>query len=162
MRKKGEKGQAILLAVVALSVLLLGGLGFALDGASLYSHQQMLQAAADAGAMAGAMSILAGTNTGTNNFTTGGVGSSFTCSAHPAYSPCRYTNLNGVATSETVTVDLPSSIAGVSLSPSFTTPAVRVTITRSVQTTLITGQVHEHGPARVGGRGAGGVHLDAS
>src|ERR1700739_1304708 len=61
--RNNEKGQALLLVVVALGVFLLGAIGLALDGAQLYAHRQMAQAAADAAAQAGLFSIFAGTVT---------------------------------------------------------------------------------------------------
>ena len=54
-KRKAEKGQAILLVVVAMAIVLVGGLGLAIDGSQLYAHSQMAQAAADAAALAGAM-----------------------------------------------------------------------------------------------------------
>ena len=47
---------------------LIGALGLAIDGAQLYGHRQMAQAAADAAAQAGILSIFDGTNVGTNAF----------------------------------------------------------------------------------------------
>ena len=67
-----EDGQSILLVVVAMSVFLIGALGLAIDGAQMYAHRQMAQAAADAAAQAGMMSIFRGTNaTATFPFGTG-------------------------------------------------------------------------------------------
>ena len=57
-----EDGQAVILVVVAMSVLLIGALGLAIDGGQMYAQRQMAQAAADAAAQAGIMSIFTGTN----------------------------------------------------------------------------------------------------
>jgi len=38
--------------VVAMSILLIGALGLAIDGGQMYAHRQMAQAAADAAAQA--------------------------------------------------------------------------------------------------------------
>ncbi|HVO97184.1 MAG TPA: pilus assembly protein TadG-related protein, partial [Bryobacteraceae bacterium] len=56
-RRKHEAGQAILLVVLAMSIVLLGSLGFVIDGSHLYAQRVMAQAAADAAAQAGIMSI---------------------------------------------------------------------------------------------------------
>src|SRR3954452_20532532 len=69
-RRSGERGQAILLVVLGMSIFVLGAIGLAIDGSHLYAQRQMAQAAADAAAQAGIMSIFDGTNgTGTHAFT---------------------------------------------------------------------------------------------
>ncbi len=134
-----ERGQAIVLAQVALSLFLLGALGFGLDGAQLFAQRQMAQTAADAAAQAAVMSILRGTNsTSTNPFSTA---SSFTCAVPPAAldlrTPCVYAQDNGFGTSaDTVVVSFPASISGVTLA-NVATPAVTVTVQRVVTTGLI-------------------------
>src|SRR5438270_10282501 len=87
-----NRGQAILLVVVAMSLVLLGGLGLAIDGSQYYTQRTMAQAAADAAAEAGVMSIFNATNTGgTAAFST----SDFTCTTTAASTPCVYARLNG-------------------------------------------------------------------
>src|SRR5919197_543294 len=104
---KAEKGQAILLVVVAMGILLVGALGLAIDGSQLYAHSQMAQAAADAAAMAGITSMYQGVNNPATNPTTGfATGATFTCSTTDTRLPCRYARMNGFGstTADTVTV----------------------------------------------------------
>src|SRR5688572_12645100 len=91
MRKKRESGQAIILVVLAVGLLLMGSLGLAIDAGTLYGHRQMAQVAADAAAEAGILSIFGGTNTGANAFGD----APFTCTVGTdARSPCAYARLN--------------------------------------------------------------------
>ncbi|MEO5926631.1 MAG: pilus assembly protein TadG-related protein [Bryobacteraceae bacterium] len=135
-RVRREKGQAIILFVVAMGIVLIGALGLAIDGSQLYAHRQMLQAAADSGAQAGVMSVFNKTNTGTNDFGTGG---SFTCSTTDDRTPCYYARRNGVGTTadDAVFVDFPTSAPGVNLSSTDTPNLVRVTVTRTVHNGII-------------------------
>jgi hypothetical protein len=146
MRRRKQSGQAILLVVVASGILLVGAMGLAVDGATLYAHRQMAQSAADAAAQAAIMSIFSGTDTVT---TTG----SYTCPSSLAGSPatyaaCQYASKNGFSSSE-VSVSYckngaascvtfgSSADSGVTLSPDFSPAAAHVAITRQVATTLI-------------------------
>jgi len=134
-RRESERGQAILLVVVAMGIVLLGALGFAIDGSQLFAQRRMAQAAADAAAQAGIMSMLNGTNlAGPHRFDTG---SSFTCASADDRTPCYFaqnSNLNGFgASSDTVTVDFPASVPGVANGISF----IKVTVQRTVPTTLM-------------------------
>lgn len=139
MRKNSEKGQAILLAVVAMGIFLVGALGLAIDGAHLYGHRQMAQSAADAAAQAGILSIFNGTNTGTNAFGS----ATHTCSTTDPITPCAYARNNGFgATAEdVVTVDFPSAAAigldPASLATGSSPNILRVTITRNVTNGII-------------------------
>ena len=74
-RRSRQGGQAILIAVVATGLVMIGAMGLAIDTGQLYGHRQMAQAAADAAAEAAILSIYAGTNVGGNAFGS----SSFTC-----------------------------------------------------------------------------------
>src|SRR6266487_2940266 len=98
MRRKNEKGQAILLVVAVMGLFLMGALGLAIDGARLYGHRGMAQVAADAAAQAAILSIFNGTNVGANDFaaTTTYTGN---CTTYPAITPCRYALKNGFGTS---------------------------------------------------------------
>lgn len=60
MKSNHEKGQAILLVVVAMGIFLIGALGLAIDVSQLFAHQQMAQVAADAAAQAAMLSIFQG------------------------------------------------------------------------------------------------------
>jgi hypothetical protein len=134
-----KSGQAVVLVVAAAGIFMLGALGLAIDGAQMYAHRQMAQAAADAAAQAAMMSILRGTNsTSAHPFSTA---ASFTCSVPPAAldlrTPCVYAQLNGFGTAaDTVTVSFPATITGVTLAL-VTTPAVTVTVSRVVNTDLM-------------------------
>lgn len=135
----GEKGQAILLLVVALSLFLIGALGLAVDGGQMYAHRQMAQTAADAAAEAGIMSIFGGTNaTAPSPFATGTPPSAFTCSTTDGRTPCVYARRNGFggSASDTVAVSFPASVPGVTLSTD-PVPAIRVSVTRTLNTGLI-------------------------
>src|SRR6478609_2824327 len=135
---KGQKGQAILLIVVAMGIVVLGALGLAVDGSQYYTQRTMAQAAADAAAEAGIMSIFNGTNTaGSAQFATN---ASITCSGSYAQTPCAYAKLNGFGTADdTVLVEFNPTVTapGVSLSLSDPTRLVRVTITRTMQTSFM-------------------------
>jgi hypothetical protein len=138
MTRKFQKGQSVLLLILALGVFLIGGLGLAIDGSHLYAQRQMAQAAADAAAQAGIMSIFNETNTGANAF-----GSARrVCSIGDSITPCRYAALNGFGTTavDTVTLDFPASTtapAGVPLSATDPVNFIKVTVSRNVNTTLI-------------------------
>src|SRR5450759_367788 len=139
MRRENESGQAILLVVVAMGLFLVGAMGLAIDGASLYGHIQMAQTAADAAAEASVLSILNRTNTSaySNDFTTGGA---FRCdAAKAAWTPCLYASKNRFSpTSDKIDVAFPGSTPGVSgLAGSFTPNLVKVTVTRTVSATLM-------------------------
>ena len=150
MKRKGENGQATLMVLLATSVLLVGALGLAIDGAQLYSHRQMAQAAADAAAQAGIMTYFSGTNTSTNSPPSGG--SSYTCiasdvSTTPYKTACKYAAANGFSAgtgSDTVVLQYgndasASKPAGVALSPASSDPVswMKVTVSRDVKTTLM-------------------------
>jgi Flp pilus assembly protein TadG len=139
MRFKDEDGQAIILVAVAMSIFLIGAIGLAVDGSNLYTQRQQAQAAADAAAQAGIMSIFDSTNsTGTAGFTTTGP---FTCTTTDTKTPCVYASNNGFGgtSSDTVTVSFPADTAapGVSFSGAFPTNLIQVSVSRSVNTTLM-------------------------
>jgi hypothetical protein len=135
MRNSSQKGQAIILVLVALSLFMLGAVGLGVDGANLYSHRQMAQNAADAAAQAGVMSLFNKTNTGANAFG----GAAFTCTTSDVRTPCYYARANGFGSTamDSVYVDFPGSAPGVSLSPTDNPALIRVSITRNLQTGLI-------------------------
>jgi hypothetical protein len=136
----GEKGQALVLVVVGFGLFMFAAMGLGIDGAQLYAHRQMAQAAADAAAQAAMMSILRGTNsTSTHPFSTA---AAFTCTVPPATldlrTPCVYAQYNGFGTStDTVIVSFPGTVSGVTLSAASPTPAVAVSVQRVVAAGLI-------------------------
>ena len=142
-KSRREKGQALPLLILALGLLLLGGLGLAIDGANLYAEGQMAQVAADAAATAGAMSLLQGVDVSgkTTYFRRLRLGSRV---RQQKKLPCQYARLNGFGASadDTVFVDfrpvtrqLPAAIRARFLRP--TVNQIRVTITRSVNNSFI-------------------------
>jgi hypothetical protein len=140
MLRKGQEGQAVLLVVLALGVILCGVLGLAIDGAHIYAQFQLAQCAADAAAEAAALSIFHGTNvTGAHPFATVTPASSFVCTAptNNLTTPCVYAQLNGFGTSDTVTVSFPTTVSGVTTLSSNSVPAVSVTVQRVVPATLM-------------------------
>ena len=135
-----REGQAVILVVVAMSILLIGALGLAIDGGQMYAHRQMAQAAADAAAQAGIMSIFDGTNaTSGHPFGTGTPPiASSVCTTTDARTPCVYARNNGFGgtSADTVTLSFPATVSGVTLS-SGNVPAFAVTVQRTLKTGLI-------------------------
>ena len=133
-------GQAVILVVVAMSILLIGALGLAIDGGQMYAHRQMAQAAADAAAQAGIMNILDGTNaTSAHPFGTGTPPiASSVCTTTDLRTPCVYARNNGFGgtAADTVTLSFPATVSGVGLS-SVSVPALAVTVQRTLKTGLI-------------------------
>ena len=129
--------------VLALGLLLLGGLGLAIDGGQLYFQSQMAQVAADAAATAGAMSMFQGVNI-VGKATYFSTVAGFTCGAGDKKLPCQFAQMNGFGTAnDTVTVDFPvCNVANpcgyqTTLSTSDSPNQIRVTITRSVTNSFI-------------------------
>ena len=133
MRRRGERGQALVMVAAALGIFLLGAVGLATDVGRLYAERQIAQSAADAGAQAGIMSIFNGTNTGPNAFG----GTAFTCGAGDARIPCAYARYNLIRNvpGDTISVEFPAagSVPGVPNSVSL----IRVTVQRQVGTTFM-------------------------
>jgi hypothetical protein len=133
-RNRRERGQAILLVQLSLSLLMFGALGLAVDGGQIFAHYQLAQTAADSAAQAAMMSIFDGTNaTSSHPFATGSPPASFTCTALDQRTPCIYGRSNGFGstTNDTVTVSFPSSVSGITLS-SDAVPAVKVVASRTL------------------------------
>src|ERR1051326_6352996 len=94
MRRKDESGQAILMVVLAIGILLLGAMGLAIDGAQIYSQHHMAQVAADAGAMAAIMSLFDKSNS--SGATTDFSAINFTCvNGTDTKLPCQYVRTDG-------------------------------------------------------------------
>ena len=134
-----ERGQASLVIIIFIAVLLLGVTGLATDYTQIWTHRQIAQGAADAACQAGAADLYlkaldpaAESNYGLDF---SWIGSSFDCSSIPGSPPCRYASLNGYSGSN-VAVSFPSTVAGApSLPPGFGTipyPYIKVTITDPV------------------------------
>jgi hypothetical protein len=138
MRTNGENGQAIILVVVAVGLVLMGALGLAVDASQYYGQRQMAQAAADAAAEAGILSIFDGTWSPTCS---GGSCTAFNCTnGSDSHTVCAYARMNDFGTSsssDTVAVDFPTSVTGATLSSDFTPAAVHVLISRPVNNTFM-------------------------
>src|SRR5437867_3919928 len=139
MKKRGQKGGVVILALLGLGLFMLGAIGLAIDTSYLYSHRQMAQVAADSAAQAAIMSVFDHTNVddGTCNNAFGS--SAFSCTANSdCRTPCRFARYNGFGVgADDVFVEFPAKVDGVSiLSKVDNPPVVRVTVTRAVQTWL--------------------------
>jgi Flp pilus assembly protein TadG len=139
MSRANQRGQAILLVVVAMGIFLIGALGLAIDGSQLYGQRQMAQTAADAAAQAGILSIFNGTNVGTNLFGS----TAHTCTTSDPITPCVHARRNGFGSTadDVVEIDFPSAatigLDPASLSSSDPVNVLRVTITRTIETGLL-------------------------
>src|SRR2546422_11714228 len=81
MRKhRREKGQSVILVLLALGLFLIGAVGLAVDASNMYSHRQMEQSAADAAAQAAIISVYDYTNTAAFDSSTAFGTVAFTCS----------------------------------------------------------------------------------
>src|SRR5437867_6699060 len=135
-RARPERGQAFLVIVVFIALLLLGVLGLGTDYAQIWAHRQIAQGAADAACQAAAADVFLNAvdpaAQGTYGLDFSWVGSPFDCTGKPNSSPCKYASINGYSGS-TVDVSFPSSLPGVPpLPPGFGTityPYVKVVIT---------------------------------
>ena len=128
--RNSEKGQALILTVLALGLVLIGAIGLAVDGAQIYAHREMAQAAADAAAEAEVMSIFQGTLTPTSATT-------FTCTTTDTRTACIYARNNGFGqtAADNISVSiLASPFNGVTGSADYAYPFVQVTILRTLQT----------------------------
>lgn len=97
---RSDAGQTMIFVLLALSIFLVGLVGFAVDMTNLWFHRQMAQGAADASCQAGAMDLLYSadevTLTGAGAFALPTSGSStVTCSPSTVDTPCAYARLNG-------------------------------------------------------------------
>ncbi len=112
-RALSQRGQAFLVIVVFVGVLLLAVMGLATDYSQIWAHRQMAQGAADAACMAGAADLfLKGTDpTAAADFPAldfTWIGSTFDCSAKPTSVPCKYASVNGYSGSN-VSVSFPAA-----------------------------------------------------
>ena len=130
-----NRGQALLLMILLMGVVFIGMLGFAIDMSRMYAQRQMAQAAADAAAQAAISSIKGGTNTGANAFGN----ATFTCATGSTLTPCAYASLNGFSAynGDTIKVDFPTSVGGVTISGSYSPAAARITLIRPAPTSLM-------------------------
>src|SRR5690348_15322843 len=140
MSRVKRRGQALILVVVAVGLVMAGALGFAVDTGTLYFHRQMAQGAADAAAMAGVMSMFNGTNAvgATGYFDTS---ASFTCAVNDSKIPCKYAGYHqfGGSSSDTITVSFPTTSSGYTgtLSTSDSPNQIKVLIERNVPNSFI-------------------------
>jgi hypothetical protein len=140
-RKPYERGQAVVLMILSLSIFVFAAMGLAIDGAQLYAQRQMAQRAADAAAQAGIVTIFDG---GSAIGTT-----AYYCTSTDATSPCTYSSKNGY-TAGTCTSSASASPGAdcikVDPNPGVTVPGtldpgtpneLQVTVTRAVPMTLM-------------------------
>lgn len=142
MVRRSEKGQAVLLVVISMSVFLFGALGMAVDGSQLFAQRQMAQMAADAAAQAGIVTIFNGSTViGT---------SSYWCTSANTTSPCTYAHKNNFTAGATacssgsdatpgndcIKVDPNPGVSVTGLDPG-TPNELQVTITRAVPMTVL-------------------------
>src|SRR6266849_847261 len=141
-RAFSQRGQAFLVIVIFVGVLLLAVMGLATDYAQIWAHRQMAQGAADAACQAAAADVfLKGTDpTASTDFPGhdfSWIGSTFDCSAKPNSVSCKYASFNGYSGSN-VSVSFTSSLPGVSGIPSgfptIANPYIKVTVTDPVAT----------------------------
>lgn len=141
-KQKGQSGQAVFFFILGLTFFLLGAVGLGIDGAHLYAQYQMAQAAADAAAEAGIMSLYDNTNLSSapHYFDTSSSGP-YTCAASAAGTPCYYAQtlngFNSTSTSDTVTYEPNPSGVSISNLSSDSVNRLRVTVSRTVPTTLM-------------------------
>jgi len=152
-RRRSERGQTVIIVVIALSFFLLGFAGLATDYSNLWFHRQAAQGAADAACQAGAMDMyqlqVIGSTPGVGNFDPGftpTIGAEVNCSASSNAIPCKYAALNGYdgaglsvgAASNEVKFSFPASITGVATPPAAQAPVpfMRVDITDRVRVLL--------------------------
>lgn len=132
--RESERGQVVILVVLAVAIFLLGFVGLATDYSSFWFQRQAIQGAADATCQSTAMDLLldaAGEPTGKANFTPG---TPFTCSSAPTAAPCvlaKYNGYDGAATGTTVSISFPSTVSGAGSPPAgVSVPYVKLDITR--------------------------------
>lgn len=139
-QNRRERGQVVIMLLLAMSIFIFGAIGLAIDGAHLYAQRQLAQTAADAAAQAAMMSIFAKTNIvgEATYFPT----SYFTCSGYPASTPCRYALHNGFDGTGTdiVALDFNSNCPAPGLESMLAVDPVNITcatVSRLVDTTLM-------------------------
>jgi Putative Flp pilus-assembly TadE/G-like len=138
-RCSAESGQTTILVILVLGLVLLGGLGLAIDFSNAHYHRQWAQAAADSACVAGAMDLLVnaqGNNLG--GFPAGSPPAQFTCADAPTSAVCQYAQLNGYdgsgrvagRASSDVLITFPGAVTGVTTPPASLapTPFIRVNV----------------------------------
>jgi Flp pilus assembly protein TadG len=140
--KERERGQAVMLVILSMSIFLFGALGMAIDGSQLYAQRQMAQVAADAAAQAGIVTIFNGsTAIGT---------SAYYCTSANTTSPCTYASKNNFTAGATactsgadatpgndcIKVDPNPGVTITGLDPG-TPNELQITITRAVSMTVL-------------------------
>ena len=134
--RQSERGQVVILVVLALAIFLLGFVGLATDYSAFWFERQSIQGAADATCQSTAMDLLlsaVGEPTGKANFT---LGTAFTCNSAPTAAPCviaKYNGYDGTVAGNTVSVSLPSNVTCAGAPPTgVSVPYVKLDITRQV------------------------------
>jgi hypothetical protein len=161
-RRSRENGQAAVFLMLAMGLFLIGGIGFAVDGANLWFHKQSAQNAADAACTAGVMDMLSTASGGVAS--SSWIGTTFQCSgttgstSNNTFPPCRYASFNGYTAASLsanrpgvdVGISFPTNVSGIPACSNTTPPPpmctaagvttpqyIQVNITDRVQTTFI-------------------------
>jgi hypothetical protein len=147
MGQGGESGYAELFLLCC--ILMIGGMGFAVDFANLWCHRQSAQVAADSACQAGAMDMLAeagGEKLPAMGFTPGAASN---CTSSPSSTICAYAGFNGYSGTgpgsstntawNTVSWSFPTTVSGATAPPSSQAayPFLQVAVTDNVQTYFI-------------------------
>jgi hypothetical protein len=158
MAEDRESGQAAVGLLLVCCLLMLGGMGFAVDLANLWLHRQAAQVAADSACQAGAMDLLAkagGASLPSMGFTPG---TASDCTSSPSSTICAYAGFNGYSGTgsgsssntawNTVSWTFPASVAGATPPPSSQAgyPFLRVNVTENLPTyflPIFTGSVYQ-------------------
>ena len=133
MGKRNLRGQALVLVVTVVGLVLAGALGLAIDSSHLYGQRQMAQAAADAAAQAGILTSFGGTVTSST------LAAKTCANGTDTTTPCKYAFQNGfgktASSTDVITVDFTDPGSGVgsgSLSSKYSPNNVHVVVSRSV------------------------------
>lgn len=133
-----ERGQIIVLVVLAMSTFLLGLIGFATDYTRLWYQRQAVQGAADATCQAGGMDLLLyaeGQATPKMNFTPS-VGGTIDCASAPTAAPCiiaKFNGYDGALAANKVVMTFPATVSGAPAPPpGVAAPYIQIDITEQV------------------------------
>ena len=137
--KRKQKGQAVMLVLVAMGIFMFGAMGLAIDTGTLYFHQRMAQAGADAAAIASIMSVFQGTNSvGATGHFDASVGTHACADQGAVAIPCSYGVGHNFALADVSYQALAAtSPSWVSTEPGGSANEIKVTITRDVPNTLM-------------------------
>ena len=147
--RRMERGQVVVFVLLAMSIFMLGFIGFATDYTNLWFHRQAIQGAADATCQAGGMDLLLyaeGQATPKMNFIPS-IGASIDCASAPTAAPCiiaKRKGYDGTLAANSVVMTFPKTVTGSPAAPpGVTVPYIQVDVTEQVPvyfSKLITGK----------------------